>query len=176
MSTIELCLCIILDDQRCKGKSISAMNYGINQHKQNLFIAQSKSTEHFLYRSTHLLAIAFTEESIYVNRQLTPPQRGNIHRMNDSIGRLDVYIHTRPLSICHAYPHLPIKPGPKEQLSFRLSNLCSLWEYIQIQASLIVEQNSSQHMREDEQVLGDLQVALSTRTCPSKLTFQIFTH
>ena len=79
--------------------------------------------------------------------------------MNDNVRRLDVYIHTQPLSICHAYLPWAYKSGFKEQLSFRLS-----------MRVLIVELNSAKHMTEDEQVLGHVQVALSARTCPSKLT------
>ena len=115
----------------------------------------------------HLLFL--TDESIYENHHLTPPHRNYIHRMNDNIRRLDVYIHTQPLPICHAYPLCAYKTGPKDKLSFRLSNICSHWGYIQVQTSLIVEQNSAKHTTEDEQVLGDIQVALSARTCPSKL-------
>ena len=117
MSTIELCSCLILDDQHCMVKSISAMNYGIHQDKQNLFIAQSKWTEHFLCTilstlctSIYLLDSALTDESISVNHHLTPPHRDYIHSMNDNVRRMDVFIHTQLLPIFNSYPHhLPIK-------------------------------------------------------------------
>ena len=108
---------------------------------------------------------------VSLNHQLTTLHGYCKHSTDDNVLRLDVYIHTQPLSICHAYPHVPIKPLG---IAFKLSNICCHKRQIQNQLGLIVELNSAKQ-KEDEQVLCAVHVALSTDTYQGKLFSHIQT-
>ena len=153
MWTMKLCSCLNLHGHHClrmcSEQSVLYMDYGINQDKQNLFIVPLKVNEafalHYTKYTCSVQVYIYTNHSTHwinrhvsLNHQLTTPHRDYIHSKNDNVRGLDVYLQTQPLFICHANSPCPYKTGPKEQLSSRLSNICSHWGYIQIQTSSLL--------------------------------------
>ena len=75
---------------------------------------------------------------------------------------MNVHMHKQPLSICYAYPHVPIKPAQR-----------SSFQTAQYTCTDGIQTNLWFHWlrpnTEDEQVLGAVQMALSTDTYQAKL-------